>query len=150
MAGHIDRPLFYDHINQFLPRYLTLILRSIDWYIHKLLANYKSFYLSPESSCLAACVKKIKDFMVSLVEREMPIRLEDDESATIFYSWQTPWHCWLSMDKATRNRYFEKFTPILRKEGTKNLKYKLSRLIHSLLTGTPKLPYTLDELIVEM
>ena len=54
------------------------------------------------------------------------------------------------MDKAKRNRYFEKFTPILRKKGTKKLKYKLSRLIHSLLTGTPKLPYTLDELIVEM
>ena len=30
------------------------------------------------------------------------------------------------------------------------VEYKLSKLIHSLLTGTPKLPETLDKLIVKM
>ena len=30
------------------------------------------------------------------------------------------------------------------------VEYKLSKLMHSLLTGTPKLPETLDKLIVRM
>ena len=52
-----------------------------------LLANYK-LYSSLESSCLAVYVKKLKNFMVSLVKK-MSTRLEAGESAIISYSWQT-------------------------------------------------------------